>query len=255
MCHNDDALPAGERGDLEATIGVALDSATPMPTVLQRAAPGHQVGAVLLITDIYGATPFYRGLAARLADSGFTTAVPDYLMHQAGALAELEREQARARAATIDQQRAMADVSRVGDWLKDESEVERLGVLGFCLGGTFGFDLAAQRRDLVVVSFYGFPDGVPWTNPVPSPWSIIGQISGPILGLWGADDYMDMDSVRRFCDELGARNPEFSSDIYPGAGHGFLGELASKESVAVQAWSRALQFLTDHLSGHEVARP
>lgn len=248
MCHSDDALPSAHRGALETTAAITVNSPTPMPTVLQRADPDRQLGAVLLISDIYGATPFYRGLAARLAESGFTTALPDYLLHQAGALAQVDRDSARARAATIDQQRAMADVSRVGDWLKQECDVERIGIVGFCLGGTFGFDLTAERSDLVVVSFYGFPDGVPWTNPVPAPWSIIDKISGPILGFWGAEDYMDMDSVRNFCDELETRNPEFSSHIFSGAGHGFLGALASDDSVAVQAWAQTLRFLTERLA-------
>lgn len=251
MCHDKDQLPTLDRGALETELGVPVTSTRPMPTHLQDAKPGARIGAVVIITDIYGATPFYRGLAARLAESGFTTAVPDYLLHQVGDLEKSDRDHAIARARGLDQQRALIDVGAVADWLKRKTNTNRVGLIGFCLGGTFALDLAAQRHDLAVVSLYGFPDGVAGTNPVPAPMSIIDQIAGPILGLWGEEDYMGMDRVRAFCAGVAAHNPQFESHIYPGVGHGFLSELASDDESAAHAWSRTTQFLAGQLSSSQ----
>jgi carboxymethylenebutenolidase len=217
-----------------------------MPCLLQRGDGGGM--PVLLITDVYGPTPFYQGLAGNLADHGFPTLIPDYL-RGAGVLAHGTRDEALARGRRLDQGECLDDLGAAVDWLRSLSpgQGDRIGVLGFCLGGTLALDLATQRSDLAVVTYYAFPDGFEGRNPVPAPIDVTDAIEGPVLSFWGEQDYIDLAGVRRFCERLARRDTDFAFEIYPDVGHSFLGGLAEGDETAVQSWSRTHSFFAgDH---------
>lgn len=72
---------------------------------------------MLVVADVYGRSPFYEDLAARLAVAGFHALLPDSFFRQ-GPLAEQTREAAIARRPQLDDLRAIADYSAAIDWLR-----------------------------------------------------------------------------------------------------------------------------------------
>jgi len=200
---------------------------------------------VVLITDVYGPTRFYQGLALDLADHGFPTLIPDYL-RGAGTLADGTRDEALARGRRLDQRECLDDLDAAVDYLRGQwsgdHPGDRIGILGFCLGGTLALDLATRRADLAVATYYAFPEGFEGRNPVPAPIDVTDAIEGPVLSFWGEQDYIDLAGVRRFCERLARRDTDFAFEIYPDVGHSFLGGLAEGDETAVQSWRRTHTF-------------
>jgi carboxymethylenebutenolidase len=254
MCHPE--IPAGhtapdvDRMEVELPLIGKLEK---MPGLLCRPQTGAGAG-VLVVGDVYGRTPFYEDLAGRLALAGFTALLPDYFFRQ-GPLAEPTREAAMARRELLDQKQALVDLSQALDWLHLQPfAAGRLGTIGFCMGGTYVLDLAAERDDLATVCFYGFPAGSPAPSALPPPLSLADQIGGPLLGFWGDQDAgVGMDNVEELAAALKARGVDFDFTIYPGLGHGFMA--ASRldpeheaYDAACRSWTRTIEFYRTHIA-------
>lgn len=199
---------------------------------------------VLLIPDIYGTVPFYRELSSRLAERGHPTVLMDPFWRE-GPLEERTREAAFDRRSRMDERRAIADASAALDSCDLIYGEGVKGVLGFCLGGLFGFVLAARRTDLVTVSYYGFPEGVPAPVRVaaPRPVDLVDDMSGPVLAFWGEDDHIEVDLMERFGEQMRSAGVDYESHIYERAGHGFLQGLVENRpdsGAAQDSWRRTL---------------
>ena len=117
------------------------------------------------------------------------------------------------------------------------------GVLGFCLGGTLAFGVAAAGDPAVCVSYYG--------SGVPELLDRLDDVSCPTLFHFGTDDaFVPLETV----DELRVTlmsNPNVEFDTYHGAGHAFDNPHAPwyDADAAARAWDRTVQFLGEHLQG------
>src|SRR5262245_2879352 len=100
MCHPE--LPAGQPTPVveREEVQVPLSDGGSMPALVTRPETGDGP-AVLIVHDIFGRSPFYENLAARLATAGFVALLPDYFFRQ-GPLPERSRELAFARRAKLD---------------------------------------------------------------------------------------------------------------------------------------------------------
>ena len=248
MCHPE--VPAGQippnvsRDEVRVPLG-----GESMPALLARPDSGTGSG-VLVVSDIYGRSPFYENLAARLALAGFHALLPDFFFRE-GPLVERTMEAAFARRGQWVEKQGLADLITAIDWLNNQDGVNgaRVGTVGFCLGGTLVLGIAANRDDVATVCYYGFPAGSPTSaNNAPAPLSVTEKMSGPMLGFWGEQDAaVGIDNVFKLADSLQARGVEFDHTIYPGVGHGFLA--ASKldpeheaYEIACDSWTKAIEF-------------
>ncbi len=200
--------------------------------------------AVLIAHDIYGRSPFYENLAARLATAGFRALLPD-LFHREGPLVERTREAAMERMGRSDRSRWLPDLQAALRWLRSEGSGGRVGTVGFCMGGTLVLRLAAADDDLATVCYYGFPAQLAADEA--------DRIAGPLLGFWGdQDEGVGMENVGRLDAALTRRGIEHEFEIYPGLGHGFLSrsELDPGNPMyqpACDSWTRAIQFYRENL--------
>jgi carboxymethylenebutenolidase len=257
MCHPDvppgQPTPAVERVD----VAVPLRSGEHMPALLTRP-PRGRGAAVLVVNDIFGRSPFYENIAARLSAASFHALCPEFFFRE-GPLGEETREAALARRGRLDENQTLADLVDCVDWLRTLPDVtgDRVGTVGFCMGGTFVLDLASLRQDLATVCYYGFPAGLAGSGGTgvvaDPPLTRTDAIGGPIIGFWGDQDAaVGMANVERFADELAQRNVDFTYSVYPGLGHGFLGQsqldpASDFYAAANDSWQRALDFLTQHV--------
>jgi carboxymethylenebutenolidase len=235
-------------------VAVPLGSGDVLPATL--CTPKSDGGpGVLVITDIYGRTGFYRWIAARLAASGYVALLPDYF-HRLDEPEPKSREAAFARYASLDEVASLDALRVASSWLEERAEApgSGLGVLGFCLGGTLGLCLAMSRADLTLATFYGFPRGVqaPCARKVPPPIEHTRQIQGRILSFWGDADYITVGEIAEFADAMAISPADYDHRVYHRAGHGFLGDLGGtgqSHTAAADAWSRTLAFYADSLRG------
>lgn len=119
----------------------------------------------------------------------------------------------------------------------------RVGVVGYCFGGTYADALAlAEPRLRAAVPFYGhFPDeGDP------------GTISCPVLAFYGEQDHGITDGVPALEAHMADAGVDFSAQVYPGVGHAFFNDTTPSRynaEVAADAWRRTLDFLGERLPG------
>lgn len=225
--------------------------------------PGWRYGAdsarrvVLVLPDIYGPSPFYHHVTSLLAREGYAAVLADYFFRQ-GPITEVTREAAFGRRSFMDENLCLRDIGDVVDQLAVDHGAGRVGIVGFCLSGTFVLDLASVRDDLATVAFYAFPEGPggPVTSVAPKPIDIANRFQGPITAFWGDQDRIPMALVERFGAEVARHPVDYQQHVYEGAGHGFLQGLVEERAdsdAAHDAWNRTTKFLSAHLTANDPA--
>lgn len=255
MCHPE--VPAGQATPpvVRQEVQIPLAAGGAMPALLARP-EGGEGPAVLIVHDIFGRSPFYENLAARLATAGFVALLPDFFFHE-GPLPQRTLDLAFARRSKLDEPRALGDLSTAVDWLSAQPGVsgDRTGSVGFCMGGTLALNLAAQRNDLATVCYYGFvaPEPHAAAARAPAPIDQLEGLRGPILGFWGDQDHgIAMADVERYVEGARQRGVSFEHTIYSGLGHGFMAQSGLDPAhptykMACESWARALDFFRQHL--------
>ena len=203
---------------------------------------------IAILPDIYGCSPFYKGLAARYAARGAGVFLVDPFA-AFGELPEATREAAFARRHRLADR---AFVDRVEQFCGDERIT---GVVGFCLGGLYVFELARRNAGPALVGLYGFPQGMPNQDPLPVPFDYLAGVRKPFTMLMGADDVpVGLEAIRRLT-AMAPEAPAMALTVYEGVGHNFLAGIDDANSadsnscrIAIEALAR-MDAALDHPTG------
>lgn len=202
---------------------------------------------LLLIQEIFGVGPYIRAVAARLAEAGYVVGAPDMFWRfapgweaghdEAGLNASLEQ------VGKLDFPLAVGDCVAALGALRGLDELQGTpGVIGFCLGGTLAFAVAAAAEPAVCVSYYG--------SGVPSMLGDLDRIDCPTLLHFGnADGFIPNDGVEAVNAAIAGR-AGFVLNV-ENAGHAFDNHESAmfwNESAAQAAWAKTMAFLGEHLS-------
>ncbi|MGV9868037.1 dienelactone hydrolase family protein [Rhodococcus koreensis] len=209
---------------------------------LQLPASGSGKG-VIVIQEWWGLTTHVADLTRRLAAEGFVALAPDLYggrtTHDAAEAATLRQ--------SLPVEQAVDALKGAVDFLVSHPAVssDSLGAIGFCMGGGFVFELAAQCPDKIsaAVPFYG----IPRSN------NSLLQINAAVQGHFGEKDAsLPLEAVDEVFRMLGKRERAVAERfIYP-AGHAFLNDenligTYDRESADL-AWQRAVSFLLSNIS-------
>jgi carboxymethylenebutenolidase len=202
---------------------------------------------ILLIQEIFGVSDYIRAVAEDLAGLGYVVSAPDLFWrmqpghdaaHDEAGLAESLELGSR-----FDFEQGVADATAALAHLRALPEVDGgTGVLGFCLGGSIAYFLAARDGVDAAVSFYG--------SAVPGSVGLMEQITIPVqFHFGGADPYISRDEVAAV--EAGVDgHPNLEIHVEEGAGHAFHNRKAPMFHLpepAARAWQRTEEFLARHL--------
>src|SRR5918999_4927679 len=149
MCHETWTKSEGQPKPEEVG-SITLPDGTTMPAWTYR--PAEPKATCIVLPDIYGPSPFYHYVTAQLAAAGYEATLVDYFVRE-GSLAEKSREAAFARRAQMNENTCLADISTAIDVLAGGDD-SRKGLVGFCLSGTFAWDITTMRSDLATVTYY-----------------------------------------------------------------------------------------------------
>jgi carboxymethylenebutenolidase len=203
--------------------------------------------AIVVIQEIFGVGPYIRAVAERLADAGYLVGAPDIFWRfapnwesdhsEAGLGASMEKVQ------QLDFPTAISDCAAALTHLSDQPGISSPpAVLGFCLGGTLAWAVAAAAEPSCCVSYYG--------SGVPSMIGMIDQVSCPTLFHFGNDDpYIPNEGVDVVGAALAGR-PNFLLNV-ENAGHAFdnhESEMFYNEGAASSAWAKTMAFLATNLA-------
>jgi len=202
--------------------------------------------AILLIQEIFGVGAYIRDVAERLAVAGYLVGAPDLFWRfapnweaehdEAGLKASLEKVQ------QLDFPLAVSDSAAALAHLRAQPGIASApAVLGFCLGGTIAWGVAAMAEPSCCVSYYG--------SGVPSMLGMIAQVSCPTLFHFGnSDAYIPNEGIDAISEAI-AGQPGFVLNVET-AGHAFdnhQSEMFYDEAAAQSAWSKTMAFLGSHL--------
>jgi carboxymethylenebutenolidase len=237
-------------------VEIGVSTGERMPTLLVEAGRDVPKGSILVVGDIGGARrEFIDMIAERLAAEGYDAIVPEFFFRE-GPLAERTREAIIERRGRLDDVQVIADLGAAVDWLcaRPRFHGERVGTIGFCLGGTFVLNLAAARDDLATICYYGFPAETPVKAGVqgPYPRDEVDRVSGPVLAFWGTEDERaGQENIAAYLAAMEKRDIDFEATVYPGLDHAFLMTEweagAGGHDLAMDSWRRSLEFFAEGL--------
>jgi len=209
-------------------------------------AKGGAGPGVLVIQEWWGVESYLKGVCDRLADEGFTALAPD--LYHGEIAGHTEMDKASELMNSLPPDRAARDMGGAVDYLSGHPSVrgQKVGVVGFCMGGMLTLLLAAQQGDRIgaAVPYYGAPLG-----EMEPDWS---NLSAPVMGhVAENDDFFPPDAFRALEEKLKGQGKDVTFHYYPGTGHAFALEhnaLGTHDADAArQAWVRTLEFLRKHL--------
>ena len=111
----------------------------------------------------------------------------------------------------------VADVRAAHEWLGKEGKIggaakDRIGAIGFCMGGRVAMLAATAVPLAAAASYYGA--GFPVEKAA--------EVQAPLMMFWGGLDKHITPEIRRgLVDALTAAGKEFSSTVFSQADHGF----------------------------------
>jgi carboxymethylenebutenolidase len=207
---------------------------------------GHGPG-VLILQEIFGVGEYIEAVAADLTALGYVAAAPDLFWRVRPGWQADHTEQGMSEsmdvAGQFDPAQGVTDSAAALRHLEQLPEVDGgVAVLGFCLGGTLAFMLAARTQPAAVLSFYG--------SQVPQSLGLLDKIKSPMqLHFGGQDPYIPAESVADVAEAVeGHENVELH--IQADAGHAFHNRVAPmfyQPEAAARAWQLAEEFLGRHL--------
>ena len=239
----------------------------PFPAYLSTPS-GTASGAIILVHEVWGLVEHVKDVADRFAAEGYLVLAPDVLAGT-GMTPEIAAElqlglfnpDPRARNAAQPRLRelmapirapqfaasALVSLRECFDYLVGQGGVGgRIGVVGFCFGGTQSFSLAVHEPRLrAAVPFYGHADFT---------LEQLRDIRCPVLAFYGERDTGLIEGLPALTRAMGDAGVDFRPQVYPDCGHAFFNDsnpFAYNADAAALAWPATLDFLAETLTGRQ----
>jgi carboxymethylenebutenolidase len=205
---------------------------------------GHGPGLVLF-QEIFGVNAHIRAVAQQYALDGFVVLAPDIFWRQApqvqlGYEGE-DRERGIALMKQLRPEEMRSDIEAAVATLRGlpQTQGQRVGAIGYCLGGRLAYFAAAHTDVDAAVAYYG--------GGIQDHLGAAAGIRAPMLFHYAENDAgIPLEAVERVRAAMGERA---RVHVYPGAAHGFncWDRSAYEPRSAALAHGRTLQFLAESL--------
>jgi carboxymethylenebutenolidase len=206
---------------------------------VRPASADGKLPGVLVIHENRGLNAYIEDVARRLGAANFLALAPDGLTSVGGYPGDDEKGAELFR--QVDENKMFEDFVASVAWLKSHPECTgKIGVVGFCFGGTMANKLAVRLPDLVAaVAFYG-------RQP---PAADAAKIKAPLLLHYASLDTRITDGWPAYEEALKANHVTYKAYVYEGVNHGFHNDTTPRydEAAAKLAWQRTLDFFNRYL--------
>jgi carboxymethylenebutenolidase len=211
-----------------------LDLQTPNgATTAHVALPDEESRAVvILIQEWWGINDHVRDLCARYAGEGYTAVAPDLYRGRI----TTDPEEASRMMHELKLEDGMATISAALSEVRGRYNAERVGITGYCMGGTFALRAACELHELAAAApFYG---------DIPED-KILAQLTVPTLFFAGArDNWITPEKVNELKESAHRHNLPVEVVTYD-ADHAFFNDTRPEvynPEAAADAWRRVLSF-------------
>jgi carboxymethylenebutenolidase len=208
-----------------------------------RDATPAKLPGILVIHENRGLNPHTEDVARRFALENFMAFAPDLLTSAGGYPGD--DYQGGLLFTKIDAAKRTQDLVAAAQWLKSRPDgTGKIGVTGFCYGGTMSNTLAVLLGpDLgAAAPFYG---GAPKPEDV-------SKIKAAILIHHGALDKNLSEAYPAQEAELKKNNIKYEGHVYPNSVHGFFNDATPErynKASAQQAWTRTVEWFNQYVRG------
>ncbi len=194
--------------------------------------------AVILIQEWWGINDHIRDIAGRYANEGYLCLAPDLYR------GEVARDPEEA--AKLMQGLVIADgletIRQTIAAAKRTYNVQKIGITGYCMGGTFALRAACELSELAAAApFYG---------DVPEE-SVLKQLKVPTLFIAGKRDaWINTEKVNQLIEAAGKYNLPVETVTYD-ADHAFFNDTRPQvynAEAAADAWRRVLDLFRKNLA-------
>jgi carboxymethylenebutenolidase len=208
---------------------------------------GLPTAGLVLHPDIGGLRPLFDDMARRLATHGLAVCVIEpWASIPQSELTTLESRMARVK--DLDDSQQMEILGAAANRLVVDDDVNRVSILGFCMGGHYAFKAAAVDRFDAAVAFYGMVRApVGWQGPGHriDPLAVAAEMA-PTLAYFGSNDpYTPAADIEALRAAWGGRT-DCEIVVVPEAEHGFVHDPdrdVHRADDAAQAWERTLAWI------------
>ena len=194
---------------------------------------------VVVIHEAFGLNENIRDIAGRFADEGYAALAVDLFTGRNRAIC-MTRYMAGMLAGSVNRY-GISELKAALTHLAAMPEVdpERIGAIGFCMGGGFAIAWACTDERLKAIApFYG-------ANP--RPLEAVKRAC-PVVGSYPEKDFT-AGAGRALDQALDGYGIPNDIKVYPGAGHSFFNDRgrAYNNAAAADSWTRVLDFFEEHL--------
>jgi carboxymethylenebutenolidase len=211
----------------------------------------EKVGSIVVIHHMPGYDDETKEICRNFAAHGYNALMPNLYSREAPGASPDDAAATVRAAGGVPDDRLVGDVGAAMQRLKSlPTSNGKVASIGHCSGGRQSF-LAGCRLPLdAVIDCYGAFVAV--DTPPDRPFTmkaVIGEVanlSGPLLGLFGADDQFPSPEQNETLDQaLTKAGKEHEFHTYEGAGHAFfwVTRPSYRPETAVEAWSEIFTFL------------
>ncbi len=209
--------------------------------LLARPADGSgPVPGVVVVHENRGLNPYIEDVVRRVAVAGFVALGPDGLTPLGGYPGT--DEEGREMQRTLDRNKLFEDfVAAYGHLRGHDAVTDKVGVVGFCYGGSVSNAMAVRLPELAAsVPFYG---SVAPTEDVP-------KIQAPLLLHYAEMDDRINAGWPDYEAALKTHGKTYTAHIYPGTSHGFHNDTTPRYDAAAAelAWDRTITFFNENLA-------
>jgi carboxymethylenebutenolidase len=195
---------------------------------------------VVVIHEAYGLNENIKDIAGRFANEGYAALAVDLFTGRNRAIC-MTRYMAGMLAGSVNRY-GISELKAALTHLAAMPEVdpERIGAIGFCMGGGFAIAWACTDERLKAIApFYG-------ANP--RPLEAVKRAC-PVVGSYPEKDFT-AGAGRALDQALDGYGIPNDIKIYPGAGHSFFNDRgrAYNNAAAADSWTRVLGFFEEHLA-------
>ena len=195
---------------------------------------------VVVIHEAFGLNDHMRDITRRFAEAGYAALAAD-LFAGRNRVVCMTRFIAGMLIGSVNRA-GVDDLKATLDYLARQPEVdaERLGAIGFCMGGGFAVAWACTDVRLKVIA--------PFYAANPRPIDAVRRMC-PVVGSYPANDFT-AGAGRALDAALTRFEIKHDVKIYPGARHSFFNDTRSSfnREAAADAWERTLKFFGEQLA-------
>jgi carboxymethylenebutenolidase len=199
--------------------------------------------AVIVVQEWWGLNENIKDIACRFAREGYFAIAPDLYSRQGHKVATDPNTAAQLMQG-LKKPDGIEDLLSTITWLKSakEANAAKIGVTGFCMGGSYALLLACTSKDIKAAApFYG---------EIP-PDDKLQQLECPLFYAYGENDgWITRRDVDRLSGALKKFHKHGDVKIYAGCSHGFFNDKRKDvyaPEAAKDAWQHTLKLFAENL--------